>query len=287
MGANPLISKVVALLASEAHERQIAAAICSESWGRVQQAGDHGQGQAQVGRVRLTARPEREDQLHTAFNGSNIDPSGRAGGSRRETHNRGGDHGRQLLRNKLGKKPAHHDPRTLQMANYLELPQIPAARDWTTKAAASWGMMLNDKLGDCTCAAVGHIIQAWSSNAAAKEITLPDQAILKTYEAVSGYNPSDPSSDRGAVELDVLRYWRKTGVGGYKIDAFVALEPKNHLHVQASVDLFGGSYIGLALPVSAQSQQVWSVPPGGPTGTGRRARGGATRWWSRPTTPTA
>ena len=48
----------------------------------------------------------------------------------------------------------------------------------------------------------------------------------------------------------------------------MALEPKNHLHVQAAVELFGGSYIGLALPVSAQQQAIWSVPPGGPTGTG-------------------
>ena len=161
---------------------------------------------------------------------------------------------------KLGKKPAHHDPRTLQMANYLELPAIPPAQDWTKKAASSWGMMLNDKLGDCTCAAVGHIIQAWTANAGPKEVVLPDQTILKTYEAVTGYKPSEPSTDRGAVELDVLKYWRKTGVGGYKIDAFVALEPRNHAHIQAAVDLFGGSYIGLALPLSAQTQKVWSVP---------------------------
>jgi hypothetical protein len=170
--------------------------------------------------------------------------------------------------NKLGKRPARHDTRTLQMANYLELPVIPAARDWTTKAAANWGMMLNDTLGDCTCAATGHLTQAWTSNAGTKEITFPDQAILKAYEAVGGYQPGKPETDRGAVELDVLRYWRKTGIGGTTIDAFVALEPKNHLHVQAAVELFGGSYIGVALPVSAQRQAVWSVPPGGPTGTG-------------------
>jgi hypothetical protein len=174
------------------------------------------------------------------------------------------DHSNQ----KLGKKPAHHDPRTLQMANYLTLPEIPAARDWTTKAAANWGMMLNDKLGDCTCAATGHITQAWTANAGPKELTFPDPAVLAAYEAITGYRPSDPSTDRGAVELDVLRYWRKTGIGGTKIEAFIALEPKNHLHVQAAVELFGGSYIGLALPVSAQQQAVWSVPPGGPTGTG-------------------
>jgi len=66
------------------------------------------------------------------------------------------DHARE----KLGKKPARHDPRTLQMANYLALPAFPASRDWTNKAKPAWGMMLNDQLGDCTCAAIGHIIQA-------------------------------------------------------------------------------------------------------------------------------
>jgi hypothetical protein len=169
---------------------------------------------------------------------------------------------------KLGKKPARHDVRTLQMANYLELPAFPPSRDWTGKATPGWGMMLNDQLGDCTCAAIGHIIQAWSSNAGPKEITLPDSAILKAYEAVGGYKPGQPNTDQGAVELDVLKYWRKTGVGGYKIDAFVALEPKNHQHIEAAVDLFGGAYIGVSLPISAQKQKVWSVPPGGPTGSG-------------------
>jgi hypothetical protein len=107
---------------------------------------------------------------------------------------------------KLGKKPAHHDPRTLQMANYLEvLPTIPPAQDWTAKATPNWGMMLNDKLGDCTCAAIGHFIQAWTANAGPHEIVLPDQTILKTYEAVTGYNPKDPSTDRGAGEVGVLR----------------------------------------------------------------------------------
>ncbi|HVR63383.1 MAG TPA: hypothetical protein VMU50_15890 [Polyangia bacterium] len=169
---------------------------------------------------------------------------------------------------KLGKKPAHHDPRTLQMANYLTLPAIPPACDWTGKAASSWGMMLNDQLGDCTCAAAAHLIQAWSANAGPQEITLPDAEVLKAYEAVGHYKPGHPNTDQGAVEMDVLRYWRKHGIGGHKIRAYIGLEPKNHYHVQAAVELFGGSYIGLGLPVSAQKQKVWSVPPGGPTGTG-------------------
>jgi hypothetical protein len=170
--------------------------------------------------------------------------------------------------NKLGKKPARHDPRTLQMANYLGLPPVPVAQDWTTKASSSWGMMLNDQLGDCTCAALGHLIQAWTANAGPKEITVPDAAILKAYEDVGHYQPGHPDTDQGAVEMEVLRYARKTGIGGDKIDAYVALEPRNHIHAEAAVDLFGGAYIGLSLPISAQKQKVWSVPPGGAAGIG-------------------
>lgn len=169
---------------------------------------------------------------------------------------------------RLGKKPARHDPRTLQMANYLLLPPIPATQDWTKKASSAWGMMLNDELGDCTCAAVGHAIQSWTANAGPKEITISDKEVVAAYSAITGYDPGDPSTDQGAVEMDVLRYWRKKGIGGHKIQAYVALEPKNHEHARAAVDLFGGAYIGVSLPISAQKQSVWSVPPGGPTGQG-------------------
>ncbi len=70
------------------------------------------------------------------------------------------------------------------------------------------------------------------------------------------------------MEIDVLNYWRKNGVANHKIDAYVALEPRNHAHIKASVYLFGGAYIGLALPLSAQNQRVWSVPFYGAHGNG-------------------
>jgi len=50
--------------------------------------------------------------------------------------------------------------------------------------------------------------------------------------------------------------------------AYAALEPKNHNHVMLSTFLFGGCYIGMSLPLTAQKQTVWSVPPGGATGQG-------------------
>lgn len=166
---------------------------------------------------------------------------------------------------KLGKRPVRHDKRTLLLADYLTgpLPPPPAAQDWA-RHLAKIGMMLNDQIGDCTCAAAGHAIQIWSSNAN-REVTVSDADVVAAYSAITGYSPNDPSTDNGAVELDVLNYWRQTGIGGHKIAGFVKLEPKNTSHIESAIALFGGTYIGLGLPISAQNQNVWSVV-GGPDG---------------------
>jgi hypothetical protein len=125
-----------------------------------------------------------------------------------------------------------------------------------------WGMMLNDNLGDCTCAAPGHMIQQWTYYAG-HEVVPPDSTILKAYEAVGGYNPNDPGTDNGANMLDVLNYWRKTGIDGHKILAYVSVDPKNLTEVKQAVELFGNVYLGIQLPVSAQNERAWTVPSGG------------------------
>lgn len=169
---------------------------------------------------------------------------------------------RPFVTGKLGKKPPRFDHRTLLMAKYFK-PKValPTAKDWSQKLdVATLGMMLNDSLGDCTCAAMGHLVQTWTANSAS-EITVSDQDVLAAYEGACGYNPDDPNSDQGGVELDVLNYWRNTGIGGHKIDAYVALEPHNHDHLKAAICDFGGAYLGVALPETAQGQEIWSVVP--------------------------
>ncbi len=172
---------------------------------------------------------------------------------------------------KLGKLAPVHDPRTLMLANYLTpdtLPPVPAKYAYAKNIkAGAWGMMDNDKIGDCTCAAAGHLIMEWTDDNGAL-FTPADTDIIKAYSAITGYNPATGANDNGANETAVLNYWRKTGVASHKILAYAALEPKNHNHIMLSVFLFGGCYIGVGLPISAQRQKVWSVPPGGATGKG-------------------
>lgn len=173
---------------------------------------------------------------------------------------------------KLGKREPRVDPRTLKLARYLTsaLPPNPADCDQALKIPG-WGMMLNDQLGDCTCACVGHMVQQWTGELnAGRQVVPPDSAVEKMYEAVGGYVPGDSSTDNGAAILDVLNYWRKTGILGaapeaylHKILGYAAVNNRNHSELQSAVYLFGNCYIGVQLPVTAQGEDRWVVPPGG------------------------
>ena len=170
---------------------------------------------------------------------------------------------------KLGKLPVRHDPRTLHLSAYLRaaaLPPAPVQCDWGAKVK-SWPMMANDRLGDCTCAAAGHLIQEWTTDAQAVPVVLPDSAIIAAYSRITGYNPTTGANDNGAVEIDVLNYWRKTGFAGHKIDAYAAIS-RNQAHTKSAISIFGGIYIGVALPLTAQGQNAWWIKEGDLKGQG-------------------
>ncbi len=172
---------------------------------------------------------------------------------------------------RLGLRPAKHDQRTLRLAKYVQaLPPAPEVVDWTAKVA-SWPMHMNDKIGCCALATASHQIRAWSANSPnGGEVHLTDADVLEAYKSVGGYRPGRPFSDRGCVELNVLRYWRTHGIGGHKIGAFVGVSPKNRESIKDAIWLFGGLYTGFALPRSARTQTVWDVPLGGAVGSGSR-----------------
>lgn len=159
----------------------------------------------------------------------------------------------------LGKLPAVYRPGTLMLAAYLPEKRMPIPETVDNHSAvADWNLMLNDRIGDCTCAAAGHMVQAWTKLACGNETVIPDADILAAYQAVSGYNPATGANDNGAVEADVLSYWRETGIAGHKIEAYARVETHSEYQVKLAAYLFGGVYTGLALPETAQDQKVWT-----------------------------
>ena len=59
----------------------------------------------------------------------------------------------------------------------------------------------------------------WTANAAQKLLTPSDQQIVSAGSAITGYNTATGANDNGAVEIDVLNYWRQTGIAEHKIGA--------------------------------------------------------------------
>ena len=165
---------------------------------------------------------------------------------------------------RLGKKPARHDPRTLHLAKYLKaLPPAPVSVDYTGGVSFPCGAMMNDTLGDCTCAGTGHAVQVWTGMANPPEVTVSDEDVLSLYEGACGYVNGNPDSDQGGDLLTVLNYWKAHGIGGsgHNISAYAAVNTLNQIEVMQALFLFGCLYTGVMLPVSAQAQVggVWDV----------------------------
>lgn len=159
----------------------------------------------------------------------------------------------------LGKKAAKRDARTLRFATYKQaLAPAPATYDFSNRIT-NLGMCLNDTLGDCTCAGVAHLVQAWTGYNGIQFVP-QDASVLALYEASCGYNPAYPSTDSGGVMLDVLKYWKSNPFEGHEIDAYVSVDPKNQDEIMQALYYFGGLYVGVELPKTAQSQDVWDVP---------------------------
>jgi hypothetical protein len=175
---------------------------------------------------------------------------------------------------KLGRKAIKTDSRTLALAKYLTpaLPPPPPKADWT-KGITDWGMMLNDSLGDCTIAGLGHAVQVWTVNTGTIA-TVPDPTIQDYYSQWDGYVPGDPNTDNGGIELDVLNDFQKNGFAGHKLLAFADPKASNLIQIRQSIFLFGGVYIGLALPNTAQDQDVWDVVPNGGANAKKGSWGG-------------
>jgi len=172
---------------------------------------------------------------------------------------------------KTGKKPATPDIRDLKLRALLppRLPPVPGVLGHELNQ--SWGMLANDRYGCC----------AWSGSAhermiiAAEVGILPrvhftDRDVLDDY-ASTGFNSSNPDSDRGTDLGQLASYRRKIGIRDslgrrWKDDAYAWLEPGNLDQLAQAVWLFNTIGLGVLLPSSAEDQfdrgQTWSVVRG-------------------------
>lgn len=174
---------------------------------------------------------------------------------------------------KLGRLPRVYNPAVPHMSALRGLAKpvpLPPDIDYTLGMPDDYGMMLNSKLGCCTCAAYYHAMQVWSynTNKVDGRITQPDINVLQLYKDTCGYNPNNPLSDRGGIEQDVLIYLLNTGaptgLNGktrHKIRAFVEVDCRHDHDVKRAIYECGCLYIGFNVPetILNGSSVLWTV----------------------------
>ena len=149
---------------------------------------------------------------------------------------------------RFGKHPAKHDYRTLRFKDYVtdKLAPPPASYDVLPRvytnlklsdASKLFPMDGNDQLGDCTIAGIAHAETVFRALVGKEKVPSRSQ-VVKLYWHLTG------GVDSGLNELDVLNFWRQNRFSGDELVAYATLDPKNHVHVQQALYLFGGVYLG-------------------------------------------
>lgn len=175
---------------------------------------------------------------------------------------------------KLGKRPARKGAISLKFADLVqqtELPKPPRFFGHEALMDCPWGMLGNDRFGDCVMAGAAHETMMWSREGEAPDALFTEDNVLEDYGAVTGFSPNDPDSDQGTDMQEAASYRRRVGIidhvgQRHKVAAYLAIDPGDlKAHYQA-MWLFGAVGIGFAFPSSAWDQfdasKPWKVVKG-------------------------
>ena len=165
---------------------------------------------------------------------------------------------------KTGCLVAAPDARNLQAASVLDvsaLPKPPATWTRISQRVKAWPMYANDRLNDCTTAAVGHKIMAASGWAG--HLHTPSEASVVNLYWSTG------KQDDGRYPNVVLNAWRHASgdLGAHKPEAYAAIDLDDAAMLHTAAYLFAGIYVCANLPANLKKQlaadkTTWSYVPG-------------------------
>lgn len=155
---------------------------------------------------------------------------------------------------KLGKLDPKRPSGLHMLAFYQSNPLPPAPESVVVPSVPNWGMLGNDKYGDCTFAGIVH---ARMANANVLEISeqFPDDT-----EVEQAYLNYTNGKDVGAVEADLLNYWKNNEIFGKKISAFAPTDHADQDELRSVIASYGLIYVGVQMPGVAQQQFINNQP---------------------------
>jgi hypothetical protein len=169
---------------------------------------------------------------------------------------------------KLGKREAVERPRDFRLADYAPVSQLPKApkRFGFGKLYTRWGMLGNDRAGDCVFAGGAHETMIWTKVRQGTPTPFRTEDVLADYGAVTGYNPATGENDNGTYVHEANSYRRRVGLldaNGvrHKIAAYVRIDPKDWDALVRASYTFGAVGIGFEVPstIWGQMGEEWDL----------------------------
>lgn len=170
---------------------------------------------------------------------------------------------------KLGALPPVRPPVFADLADYATLATPPATIP--VPKVTAWGMDGNDQYGNCGMCGSSHLIAAWDAITGSAD-PIPDEAqTIEQYKAITGCVTAGDANDTGLVLSDVLKLWSNVGLfGDNKIAAYAPVNHKAIVDIHQAIAEYGGCYVGVNLPQSAEDQfnagMPWTLVGDAPVG---------------------
>jgi hypothetical protein len=128
----------------------------------------------------------------------------------------------------------------------------------------------NDQIGDCTAVGIANAARAMAT-LDGFGVSIPTDRVVAFYSASTGYDPANPATDQGGVELDVLGYQLTngfdTGDQAPLVGAFATFDPRDRVTFANVMAKFGTAYLGVNLAsADLDTSAVWdTATPGDQT----------------------
>ena len=146
---------------------------------------------------------------------------------------------------------------TTFLTAFVKLPEPPVA--WSASYTSRYGLYKNDTYGNCGVAGIANISSQQLASEDLGVISYEDDEVVDYYLIYGN------GKDQGVVLYEFLKYVRRNGFPrdrGYQLQGFAEIQPDHVSMLKSACATFNGLYVGVELPLTAKTQNIWEVGQG-------------------------
>lgn len=171
---------------------------------------------------------------------------------------------------RLGRRVPDPAYQKLRLKLTGQVPAHPISVDHFSKIT-NWGMLGNEKFGDCGPAAVAHYVMMVTEYLTGTMISPTLNDVLALYKLCNPtFDPTTGVGDNGVDMGQMLGFVCSNGIGGKTALAHATVDVSDLDALRAVTSIFGGVLLGVDLETAQQSQTTsggpWNYAPSGEWG---------------------